>query len=59
VSIPANTTATVYLPTPEAASITEGGKGLAQAQGVKFLRTEGERAVLAVELGIYRFASKP
>jgi alpha-L-rhamnosidase len=55
VAIPANTTATVYLPAREAGSITESGKALAQAQGVKFLRTEGDRAVLAVESGTYRF----
>ena len=59
VIIPANTTATVYLPARDAASITESGKELAQAQGVKFLRMEGDRAVLAVESGAYRLAAKP
>jgi alpha-L-rhamnosidase len=58
-TIPANTTATVYLPARDAGSITEGGKDLAQAQGVKFLRTEGDRAILSVESGAYRFATKP
>ena len=57
VTIPANTTATVYLPTRDAAGITESGKLLAQASGVKFLRSEGDRAVLAVESGSYRFRS--
>jgi alpha-L-rhamnosidase len=55
VTIPANTTATVYVPARDAAGITESGKELAQASGVKFLRTEGDRAVLAVESGTYRF----
>jgi alpha-L-rhamnosidase len=59
VTIPANTTATVYLPARNAGSITESGKDLAQAQGVKFLRMDGERAVLAVESGAYRFAARP
>jgi alpha-L-rhamnosidase len=59
VTIPANTAATVYLPSREAASVMESGKPLAQAQGVKLLRTEGDRVVLAVESGAYRFASKP
>ena len=56
-TIPANTTATVYLPARDAASITESGKALAQAQGVKFLRTEGNRVVLAVESGSYHFST--
>jgi alpha-L-rhamnosidase len=58
VTIPANTTATVYLPARDAGSITESGKELTQAKGVKFLRTEGNRVVLAVESGAYRFTSK-
>jgi alpha-L-rhamnosidase len=58
VTIPANTTATVYLPARDAGSITESGKELAQAQGVKFLRTEGDWAMLAVESGTYRFATR-
>jgi alpha-L-rhamnosidase len=58
VAIPANTTATVYLPARGAAGITESGKDLAQASGVKFLRTEGDRVALAVESGSYRFATR-
>jgi hypothetical protein len=33
------------------------GKPLAKAPGVKFLRMDGDRAVLEVEAGSYRFAS--
>jgi alpha-L-rhamnosidase len=55
VTIPANTVATVYLPARDAGSITESGKKLAQAKGVKFLRSEGDRVVLAVDSGSYRF----
>jgi alpha-L-rhamnosidase len=54
--IPANTTATVYLPTASAEEITEGGKRLAKVSGVTMLRQEGDRAVLAVESGSYKFA---
>jgi alpha-L-rhamnosidase len=57
VTIPANTTATVYIPARDLASVTESGRPLAQAQGVKFLRREGDRLVLAVESGSYRFGS--
>ncbi|HEU0038602.1 MAG TPA: alpha-L-rhamnosidase C-terminal domain-containing protein, partial [Verrucomicrobiae bacterium] len=57
-TIPANTTATVYVPVTSADKITERGKPLAKARDVKFLRMEGERAVLAVESGDYRFHSQ-
>jgi len=57
VTIPANTTATVFLPTKDRESITEDGKPLAQSEGVKFLRLEGDCAVLAVASGNYRFAT--
>lgn len=56
-TIPANTTATVYVPATSAEKITEGGKPLAKARGVKLLRMENDRAVLAVESGSYRFVS--
>lgn len=55
ITIPVNTAATVYLPANSAAKITEGGRQLTQVAGVKFLRMEGNRAVLAVESGKYHF----
>ena len=55
--IPANTTATVYLPTSDLAHLTEGGKPLAKVKGIKLLRIEGDRVVLAVESGSYRLLS--
>ena len=55
--IPANTTATVYLPATRKDKITEGGKSLAEAKSVKFLRMENNSVVLAVESGSYRFGS--
>ena len=57
--IPANTTATVYLPATSADQITEDGQPLAKVKGVKFLRLEGGCAVLAVESGEYEFVSQP
>ena len=56
VEIPANTTATVFIPAHPAESITEGGQSLAKAKGVTLLRVEGGQAVLAVGAGKYRFA---
>ncbi|MCX6899586.1 MAG: hypothetical protein NT105_12925 [Verrucomicrobia bacterium] len=38
-------------------TITESGKPLVAAPGVKFLRLEGDRAVLEVEAGSYRFGT--
>jgi alpha-L-rhamnosidase len=57
-TIPANTRATVCLPAKSAGGVTESGKPLSNVDGVKFLRMEGDRAVLAVESGAYRFESK-
>ncbi len=57
-SVPANTTATVYVPAGDAAGITESGTEAARAEGVKFLRMEDGRAVFEVESGVYRFESR-
>lgn len=56
-SIPANTTATVYLPTRDVASIKESGKPVSTAEGVTFLRTESGEAVFTIESGSYEFTS--
>ena len=58
VLIPANTTATVYIPAQNAAAITEGGRPASNAPGVKFLKMENTRAVFRVESGHYHFVSK-
>jgi alpha-L-rhamnosidase len=57
VTIPANVTATVYVPAADAASVTESGKPAATAEGVKLLRSEAGQAVFAVQSGSYRFAA--
>ncbi len=46
VSIPANTTAVVYLPAADPAAVTESGQPASAAKGVKFLRSRGGRAGL-------------
>jgi hypothetical protein len=55
VTIPANTTAEVFVPTKDANSVTESGKPAAQAKGVKFLRMQNDAAVYAIGSGTYRF----
>jgi len=55
ISIPANTTATVYVPASDAASVTESGQTIDEADGVEFLRMENGRTVLQVGSGRYWF----
>lgn len=57
VTVPANTTATVYVPATAAAAVTEGGGTIDKAVGVKFLRVENKAAVYLVGSGSYRFES--
>jgi hypothetical protein len=57
VTIPPNTSATVYIPANDARSVTEGGKPVEQAESVKLLRSEGSSAVFTVRAGSYHFVS--
>lgn len=58
VTIPANTTATVYVPAKSADGVTESGKPATQSNGVKFLREENGRAVYEIASGEYNFRAK-
>jgi alpha-L-rhamnosidase len=58
VTIPANTTATVYVPAAQADSVQESGKPAGQAECVKLLRAENGEAVFEVQSGSYRFTSR-
>ncbi|MCX6345986.1 MAG: family 78 glycoside hydrolase catalytic domain [Armatimonadetes bacterium] len=58
VTIPANTTATVYIPAKDPASVTESGKPAASAEGVKFMKMDGKCAVFEVGSGKYAFGVK-
>ena len=53
VTIPANTTATVYLPIGDVDDVTENGKPLTQIEGVRFIGAEGDRNVFAIDSGSY------
>jgi alpha-L-rhamnosidase len=55
VTIPANTTAEAHIPAKDAGAITERGHPLASRNGIKVLRTVGDRVVLELESGSYRF----
>jgi len=58
VEIPANTTATVYVPALRKRVVTESGNSLGQARGVKLLRAEGDRIVLQLASGKYKLNSE-
>jgi alpha-L-rhamnosidase len=56
VTIPPNTTATVYFPAENEGLVLESGLPAAEAVGVKFLRMENAHAVYAVGSGVYQFS---
>ncbi len=55
VSVPVNTTATVYVPADTASSVTESGKPASQQQGIQFIRQENGYSVYKVGSGTYHF----
>jgi len=57
ISIPPNTTATVYVPVKDAGVVTENGKRAETQRGIKHLRTENARAIYEIESGAYDFQS--
>ena len=57
ITIPANTTALVVLPTRDASAVRESGKPAARAKGVTFLRQQGGEASFTVGSGTYSFVA--
>lgn len=55
--VPANTTATVYIPAQKERDVIESGKPAAKAKGVQFLKMENGKAVFEVAPGVYTFES--
>ncbi len=56
-TVPADTTATVYIPAHDKHSVRESGKPASKATGVKFMRLEGNALVYAVSSGVYHFTA--
>ena len=55
-TVPANTTATLYLPLMEKTdNITESGKDLKEAEGVDFKGIVDGKAVIELQSGTYQF----
>jgi len=59
VTLPANTTATIYLPTTDAALATEGGQPLASVAGLGKVTVAGGALKLEAAAGTYRFHLSP
>lgn len=57
VSVPANTTATVVIPSRLGRQITEGGAALSSAVGVRGVRSEQEATFIETGSGIYAFTA--
>lgn len=56
-TVPANTAATLYLPTSSADSVKEGGRDARGATGITFVRYEKGRAVYSLQPGSYAFTA--
>jgi hypothetical protein len=57
VTIPSNTTATVFVPAKDSAGVTESGKPADKVEGVTFQRMENGSAVYAMVSGSCQFRS--
>jgi alpha-L-rhamnosidase len=58
IEIPANTTATVYLPAADVAALTEGGKPLAATPDIRTVPAEKGWVGVKLGSGAYRFVVK-
>jgi alpha-L-rhamnosidase len=59
VTVPANTTATLYIPAASLDAVKESGRPASRARGVGFARMEPGRAVFEVGSGNYNFETNP
>jgi alpha-L-rhamnosidase len=57
-TVPANTTATLYLPTSSAESVKEGATAARSANGVTFVKYENGKAVYMLKSGTYRLTAR-
>ncbi|HLE90947.1 MAG TPA: alpha-L-rhamnosidase C-terminal domain-containing protein, partial [Anaerolineales bacterium] len=58
ITVPANTTATVYVPAKDVSHVTENGQPVENSNWMTFLHMEDGCAVFAVDSGSYTFSSK-
>jgi len=57
-SVPANTTATLYLPAASGNDVNEGGKAIAEVRGVRFIKYENGKAIYELSSGDYAFTAR-
>ncbi|BFT69501.1 family 78 glycoside hydrolase catalytic domain [Paenibacillus sp. P36] len=57
VTIPANTTATLYLPSDHWLNVTEGGNPIQEIDGIKFVAYKDSKAIYELDAGSYTFKS--
>ena len=58
VTVPANTTATAWIPARSVAGIMEGGKPATQSAGARFVRMDGNAAMFELGSGTYQFRAR-
>jgi alpha-L-rhamnosidase len=58
VAVPANTTATVYIPAANPDDVIEGNRPVLNTESVRLLKMAESMAVFAVDSGCYQFESK-
>jgi len=58
ISVPANTSATIYIPASERSIVLEGGQPAKDAAGISFLRRDKRVAVFKIGSGEYHFATR-
>jgi alpha-L-rhamnosidase len=58
VTIPANTSATVYVRAKSIERVTESGRPARTSKGVQFVRMDGDAAVFNVQSGVYTFVAR-
>jgi len=56
-TVPANTTAKLFLPTSSEKTVKEGGKDTGKAKGVTFVKYENGKAVYELKSGSYEFTA--
>ena len=57
ITIPANTSATVYIPTLNKEEVREGNTLASKAKGIRFIKWEDHWAVFEIKSGVYTFTS--
>ncbi len=58
ITVPANTTATLYIPAQDGSLVTESGQPAGESNGVTFLRMENGAAIFSALSGSYDFSSQ-